>query len=224
MHPIGHVRTPYPDRFGVPRQAGLADAVESRIELDPEVVGAESLRGLETATHLWVVFLFHTSPPARSHLVRPPRLGGNRRLGVFATRSPFRPNPIGLSAVRLCGIEGLCLTVTGGDFVDGTPVLDLKPYLPYADRIEDARCDWAPTRPVARTVRFARAALTQLERRPDTASIRQLIEQTLCWDPRPAYHGARPAPRTYGMRIVDVDVRWSVKDDAVLVESIESLT
>jgi tRNA-Thr(GGU) m(6)t(6)A37 methyltransferase TsaA len=219
FEPIGTVRSPWPEKFGVPRQAGLAPAVTATIELDPARVPAEALRGLEATSHVWIVFVFHRSPPLEGATVRPPRLGGNQRLGVLATRSPVRPNPIGISAVRLLGIEGHRLRVAGPDLVDGTPVLDIKPYVPYADAIPEATCAWADRAPTPLPVCFSEDASATLASRPDADTLRDLIEQSLRWDPRPAYHDDDP-DRVYAARLDDVDVRWRVEGGGVVVVEI----
>lgn len=218
MERIGTLHSIYADKFGVPRQSGLAPDVECELKLDPARVPAEALRGLEQCSHLWVIFEFHLAGPARGATVRPPRLGGNERLGVLATRSPFRPNPIGLSAVRLLGVEGHTLRLAGGDFVDGTPVLDIKPYLPYADSLPDAECGWAPGPPAPLEVRMTARAAEQLEAHPEAQRLEQAIVQALRWDPRPAYQ--REKERSYAVRLLDVDVRWEVLDGVLSVLSI----
>ena len=155
MEAIGYIRTPFREKFGVPRQPGLATAAQGVLELAPPFDRPESLEGLEGFSHVWLLWRFHLAVRKSedwSPTVRPPRLGGNRRLGVFATRSPFRPNPLGLSAVRLLAVERrACRLVLGGvDLVDGTPVFDIKPYAPYTDSIPDAAGGFADASPEAR--------------------------------------------------------------------------
>jgi tRNA-Thr(GGU) m(6)t(6)A37 methyltransferase TsaA len=220
VSPIGVVRSPFTAKFGVPRQAGLVD-VRASIELDPEVVAPDALRGLDGVSHLWVLWLFHLHASASARAtVRPPRLGGNTRLGVLATRSPFRPNPIGLSAVRVLGIEGLRIDVLGLDAIDGTPVVDLKPYVPGVDAIADARVEWmedeAPPRPVV----FAAAAEQVLAAHPQADELRALIVAMLAVDPRPGYRRGSAATRVHGMQVLDVDVRFSIDDAGVTVHDI----
>lgn len=213
VQPIGVVRSPFQDKFGVPRQAGLAD-VPARIELDPERIPLEAVRGLEGATHIWVIFSFHAIAAGEiKSTVRPPRLGGNARLGVLATRSPYRPNRLGLSAVRLLNIRGHRLDISGTDMVDGTPVLDIKPYVAYADAIPQARLDWACMPPARVQVRFAPAVAAALASKPE---LRGLVEQVLSLDPRPAYHDA-DSTRTYGMVLHGHDVRFRVERGIVEV-------
>jgi tRNA-Thr(GGU) m(6)t(6)A37 methyltransferase TsaA len=218
LEPIGVLRTPFPTKFGVPRQARLAVS-RAVLELDPDRIPLEAVRGLEQASHVWIVFLFHAAIHApRRATVRPPRLGGNRRVGVFATRSPFRPNPIGLSAVRLLSIEGLRLNLEGGDFLDRTPVLDIKPYLPWADAIPEARLPWAQHPPVPLPVMFSAAADASLLHHRDPEGLRTLIASTLAHDPRPAYIAT--LRREHAVALADVDVRFCVDESGVTVTGI----
>jgi tRNA-Thr(GGU) m(6)t(6)A37 methyltransferase TsaA len=217
--PIGVVRSPFTAKFGVPRQAG-AVAVRASIELDASVVGREAVRGLEGVSHVWVLWLFHRHASARPRAtVRPPRLGGNARLGVLATRSSFRPNPIAMSAVRVVGIDGMRIDVVGLDAIDGTPVVDLKPYLPEVDAIADARVDWLEPEPPPRAVVFAPPAERALAEHPRGVE-RGLVLAMLGPDPRPGYRRGAESPRVHGMTVLDVDVRFSVATGAVLVHDI----
>jgi tRNA-Thr(GGU) m(6)t(6)A37 methyltransferase TsaA len=224
FQPIGTIHSCYGEKFGIPRQPGLVKSATATLELLPPYNTPDAVRGLADFSHLWIVFVFHQS--ARNEwkaTVRPPRLGGNERVGVFASRSNFRPNPIGLSAVELLGMEGTTLKLGGGDFLDGTPVLDIKPYLPYADRIPGATgafADAAPE-PVHR-VEFspeAEAAVHALENKQRPA-LRQLVCDLLGYNPRPAYQTADPT-RVFGTRIFDLEVRWRHSEETVLVVSIE---
>ena len=213
VEPIGVVKSPFQDKFGVPRQAGLAD-VPASIELDPARIPIEAVRGLEKATHIWVIFSFHAIPSGEIRTtVRPPRLGGNARLGVLATRSPYRPNRLGLSAVRLLKVRGHTLEISGADMVDGTPVLDIKPYVPYADAIPQARLDWACAPPTRSEVRFAPAVAAALASRPE---LRDLIQRALSLDPRPAYHDT-DSSRVYGVMLRGHDVRFQVEGGTIEV-------
>ena len=145
LRPIAHIETGFPEKFGIPRQSGVVKELRGRVVFGPEFRAREAFRGIEGFSHLWLLWGFSKNPPGKwSPTVRPPRLGGNRRVGVFASRSPFRPNPLGLSCVELCGVdyegpEGPVLLVKGADMADGTPIYDVKPYLPGADSIEGAR-------------------------------------------------------------------------------------
>ncbi|MBB3140989.1 tRNA (N6-threonylcarbamoyladenosine(37)-N6)-methyltransferase TrmO [Halomonas organivorans] len=210
LTPVGHIESDYPDKFGIPRQPGLADAARARLVLLSPFDDPLAVRGLEAFSHLWLTFVFHLSPERWTPLVRPPRLGGNAKVGVFASRSTHRPNRLGLSLVELENIDtrdGVCLTLRGADLVDGTPVLDIKPYLPWAEARPEARAGFAPAAPTALPVSLAPAAEAALCARPDGDSLRALIHQVLAQDPRPAYRkGAEE--RVYGVRLRDVDVRF----------------
>ncbi len=223
--PIGIVRSGFREKFGIPRQAGLAPAARATLELLPPYRVPATVRGLEGFSHVWLVFVFHGIPGGRWRpTVRPPRLGGNRRLGVFATRSTFRPNPIGLSAVKLERIttrQGrVILHLQGVDLLDGTPVLDIKPYLPYADRIPEATGGFAFDAPGSlAAVEFSPKAAAFCASWPH-GDLRELLIQLLRHDPRPAYQHFQHAPRSYGMRLFDCDVRWEMRDEVVYVTEI----
>ncbi|MCK2184756.1 tRNA (N6-threonylcarbamoyladenosine(37)-N6)-methyltransferase TrmO [Halomonas getboli] len=216
LTPIGRIESDYPDKFGIPRQPGLADAARASLVLTPPHDDPLTVRGLDAFSHLWVTFVFHLSPERWTPLVRPPRLGGNAKVGVFASRSTHRPNRLGLSLVELEGIDteggGVRLRLRGADLVDGTPVLDIKPYLPWAESRPEARAGFAPEAPTALPVRLNPLAEAALAARPDGASLRALIHQVLAQDPRPAYRkGAEE--RIYGVRLRDVDVRFRALED-----------
>ncbi|MDD3991883.1 MAG: tRNA (N6-threonylcarbamoyladenosine(37)-N6)-methyltransferase TrmO [Desulfobacterales bacterium] len=224
FHPIGCIHSGFPEKFGIPRQAGLVPEATAVLELFAPYGRAETLAGLETFSHLWVVFVFHAHLKRSWHpTVRPPRLGGNRRIGLFASRSAFRPNPIGMSAVRLAGIRQAGnraeIEIGGGDFLDGTPVLDIKPYLPYADAIAEATGGYAAAAPPRLPVAFSPEAEAAC-RRIDDGSLKDLIAGVLANDPRPAYDGKRDAKTVYGMRIRDLDVHWRVSEGRVTVVSV----
>lgn len=205
LAPIAVLRTPFAGKFGVPRQAGLVPAAEGRVEFLPAYAAPEFTRGLEAFSHLWLVTGFHLNPPwSGSAVVRPPRLGGNARVGVFASRSPNRPNGLGLSLVRLLGLESGALRVGGVDSADGTPVFDVKPYLPWAEAVPDARAEWAEGPPERReaegiVVPAELAALLGPER---LALVRELLRLEV----RPAYQAADE--RTYGMTVAGCNIRW----------------
>ncbi len=215
---IGIIHSCYTEKFGIPRQSGLVTAAPATLELHAPYDCPEALVELQGFSHIWVVFVFHQAIRDNwKPTVRPPRLGGNQRIGVFASRSPFRPNPIGMSAVMLEDIQcrnGHCqLKLRGGDFLDGTPVLDIKPYLPYADILPDARGGFAAQSPENEmTVVFDALATEQCEvwERTKYPGLRQLIEQVLQADPRPAYYVGRENKQSFGMCLYDVDVRWIV--------------
>ncbi|MGD8366611.1 MAG: tRNA (N6-threonylcarbamoyladenosine(37)-N6)-methyltransferase TrmO [Desulfobacterales bacterium] len=227
--PIGVVRSCFSEKFGVPRQSGLIPEATADIMVFPPYGAEASLRGLSCFSHIWIVFVFHLNADGRwSSTVRPPRLGGNRRMGVFATRSGFRPNPVGMSAVRLEKIDrtgdAYRLRVSGIDLVDGTPVLDIKPYLPYADRIEGAHGAYAGEAPPrSLSVTFSPEARGALERIDAVRRRRltSLIEAVLALDPRPAYRRS-DSGRVYGIAVDGIDVRWRVKGTRARVVSIRA--
>ncbi|UZJ43366.1 tRNA (N6-threonylcarbamoyladenosine(37)-N6)-methyltransferase TrmO [Marinimicrobium sp. C6131] len=217
--PIGIIRSPFVEKFGIPRQPGLAPAVRAQLELLPPYNDPQALAGLEQCSHLWLQFVFHRPPSDQWRpRVRPPRLGGNRSLGVFATRSPLRPNPIGLSVVKLEAVKQesgkLWLELSGIDLLDGTPVLDIKPYVPYTDSLPEAENRFADTAPEWVEVVFtpeAEAGCRALGGRTGEdweALVRQVLQQ----DPRPQYQKPDPA-RRYGMTLKDAEVRWFYQPD-----------
>ncbi|PMR70073.1 tRNA (N6-threonylcarbamoyladenosine(37)-N6)-methyltransferase TrmO [Halomonas heilongjiangensis] len=220
MTPIGVIESDYPDKFGIPRQPGLAPAARASLVLTPPYDDPLAVRGLDTFSHLWLSFVFHLSPAQAapedwSPLVRPPRLGGNARVGVFASRSTHRPNRLGLSLVELLEIDtrrGVRLVLGGCDLVSGTPILDIKPYLPWAEARPEARAGFAPEAPPLLPVTLAPEVETTLAERADGDSLRELIHQVLAQDPRPAYRNGAEE-RIYGVRLRDVDVRFRAEAD-----------
>ncbi|MCX2889888.1 tRNA (N6-threonylcarbamoyladenosine(37)-N6)-methyltransferase TrmO [Pseudomonas sp. DCB_BI] len=208
--PVGIVRSCFKEKFAIPRQPQLAPAARGVLELLPPFDQGDAVEGLEQVSHVWLLFLFHQALEDKPRLkVRPPRLGGNKSMGVFATRATHRPNGIGQSVVRLEGVEPGRLLLSGIDLLDGTPVLDIKPYVPYADSIPGASNQMASAAPAAIAVQWADSALPQAR---DHAlrlgePLVELIEQCLAQDPRPAYQ-TPPAERVYGVRFWDVQVRW----------------
>jgi tRNA-Thr(GGU) m(6)t(6)A37 methyltransferase TsaA len=228
MSPIGIVHSCFKEKFGIPRQPGLVAEAEGQIEIIPPYDQDEAFRELESFSHIWVLFQFHaTARSAWKPTVRPPRLGGNQRIGVFASRSTFRPNPIGLSVVKLNHIgrvKGkLMLSLGGIDLLEGTPVLDIKPYLPYVDAIPEAVAGYAQQSPEKIfTVQFSESAhltCVQMER-SDYPNLRQMIVSLLQLDPRPAYSSAQHSTegdREYGMRLHDFDLKWLVTAEVIMV-------
>ncbi len=228
--PIGVVHSCYREKFGIPRQPGLVPVAGS-IELYPGYAREEAFRGLENFSHIWVIFVFHQAMRDDwKPTVRPPRLGGNERMGVFASRSMFRPNPIGLSVVELAGIEytgtGVRLSIRGGDFLDGTPVLDIKPYLPYADALSGARGGYAQASPDAKLeIHFSPEAMAAIECYRGTlpeleASIRAILQ----YDPRPAYKaGGKSMQTEFAMRLYDFDLKWRVEGERVTVYALQEV-
>lgn len=219
---IGYLATPFQDKFGIPRQPRLATQALGELQLLPPFDRPESVRGLEAFSHVWLSFVFHQTQGEWNPTVRPPRLGGNKRVGVFASRSPFRPNPIGLSLVELVSIstvDGVVLTFRGVDLVNGTPILDIKPYIPFAESVPQAKSGFVDGPPPLLNVCFSPAAQTvcqkALTQYPDLSA---LIEQVLAQDPRPAY--AEDAQRLYGVRLYEFDVKWRCDGNTAIVETL----
>jgi len=230
--PIGVVRSCFKEKFGIPRQPGLVPEADAIVQLIPPFNRPETVRGLEGFSHIWVLFVFHHAAHVGGWkpMVRPPRLGGNRKVGVFASRSPFRPNAIGLSAVELAGIDCsgnlLQLRVRGVDMVDGTPVLDIKPYLPYADSHAGASGGYAEAAAQPqREVVFEGPARRYLNTLPphEQQRMAHLIRQLLQQDPAPAYLDTGSGKRCFGMRLYDLNIRWTVQRTRLRVTSIEQL-
>ncbi len=220
MKTIARIHSDFAGKFGVPRQSGLVEALEARVVFEPEYRNPAALRGLEGFSHIWLVWVFDQAVRAEwSPTVRPPRLGGNARLGVFATRSPFRPNPIALSAVTLAGMEetrewGTVLRVRGADLMDGTPILDIKPYLPYADCRPEAVEGFASA-PAGETL--AVECLPELwEKVPPQR--REALRAVLALDPRPRYQ--EDPERVYGFGFAGLEVRFSVEGGVLRVREI----
>ncbi len=215
FHPIGEIKSPFDEKFAVPRQPRLLKAGGARLVLKGEAAHPDCVRGLEAFSHLWLLFCFHEHlDKGWKPLVRPPRLGGNARVGVFASRSTFRPNPMGLSLVELKKVhadaKGTWLELGAVDLVDGTPVLDIKPYIPYADALPDARASYAAQAPqaplVVRWSPEARAQLAGLKGLPADFSL--LVEEVLAQDPRPAYQD--DPGRIYGVGLCGHNVRFQI--------------
>ena len=210
LNPIGYVHSCFKEKFAIPRQPLLAPAAQGCIELLPPYDQADAVAGLEDISHIWVIFLFHKTLESTPRLkVRPPRLGGNKSIGVFASRATHRPNGIGQSAVRLERVEAGRLWVSGIDLLDGTPVLDIKPYVPYADSLPIARNAIAEYAPKLIAVSWQASALEQAQAHMLRLQqpVVELVEQCLAQDPRPAYQQPTPE-RIYGVQFWDVQVRW----------------
>lgn len=242
--PIGVVRTAFAEKFGIPRQPGMVLEAKGVIELDKHPFFALAVDKLETFSHLWIVFVFHEHG-ARDWKpsIRPPRLGGRKKVGVLASRSPHRPNPIGLSAVKLDRIEstpkGVRIHVSGVDLLDGTPVLDLKPYIPFADSIPDANAGWA-AEPIEKfPVEFtekSRTALARHERRlrsekkDESIDLERMIVEMLELDPRPASQKRKMPPKVgsseglrFAFTLFDFDVKWEIREGSFAVLDLEDL-
>ena len=221
MEIIARIRSDFPTKFGIPRQSGLVEELRARVVFEPEYRNPDALRGLEDFSHIWLIWQFSQAVrEGWSPTVRPPRLGGNTRMGVFATRSPFRPNPIGLSCVRLVGMEkdpelGHVLVVAGADLMDGTPILDIKPYLPYADSHPEALGGF--TGNVGGKVLEVDFPPELLDQVPEDK--REALIGVLSRDPRPSYQ--HDPERVYGMAFAGLEVHFSVDGDVLHVRAVE---
>ncbi|MFK3773521.1 tRNA (N6-threonylcarbamoyladenosine(37)-N6)-methyltransferase TrmO [Pseudomonas sp. NPDC089406] len=218
VSPVGIVRSCFKEKFAIPRQPQLAPAARGVLELLPPFDQGDAVAGLEQVSHVWLLFLFHQALEDKPRLkVRPPRLGGNKSMGVFATRATHRPNGIGQSVVRLEGVEPGRLLLSGIDLLDGTPVLDIKPYVPYADSVADATNQMADGAPQPIAVHWSDSALPQAREHALRLGepLVELIEQCLAQDPRPAYQ-VPPPERVYGVRFWDVQVRWQYPQPDVI--------
>ncbi len=220
IRPIAHMRSDFPTKFGIPRQSGLASHLRSTIVFAPEFRNPDALRGLEGFSRLWLIWQFSESVRQDwSPTVRPPRLGGNARMGVFATRSPFRPNSLGLSCVELLGIEetgdcGTVIHVGGADLMDGTPIFDIKPYIPYSDAFPEAAGGFTDAADdFLLTVHFPEPLLALLPAEKQAAAI-----EVLSHDPRPSYQ--RSADRVYGLSFAGFDIRFKVAENILTVEEV----
>lgn len=234
LKPIGFIQSCYKEKFGIPRQPGLVTAAQAQLTLLPEFSQAAAFKGLEQFSHIWLIFQFHANPSLDwSNTVRPPRLGGNKRLGIFATRSMFRPNPLGLSVARLEGLEfsgqKTCLHLSATDLLDGTPIFDIKPYLPYADSLVAAQAGFAEQAPELRwKVVFTTQASLQCQQKSSqlNSNLELLIRQILAQDPRPSYRAAQEDARIYAMKLYDFDLQWHYKAEFIevigLVDLVES--
>lgn len=218
---IARIHTDFPTKFGIPRQSGLVDELTAHIVFEPEFRDPSALRGLDGYTHLWLLWHFsEVSQKGWSPTVRPPRLGGNTRMGVFATRSPFRPNPIGLSSVRLTGIDlhtaqGPVIQVAGADLMDGTPILDIKPYLPYVDCHCDATGGFSLQ---------SKGPVIQVNFPPELLALvpsnqQQALIAVLAQDPRPAYQN--DPTRVYGMDFAGLQIHFTADQDCLTVCRVE---
>jgi tRNA-Thr(GGU) m(6)t(6)A37 methyltransferase TsaA len=220
---IARMRSDFPTKFGIPRQSGLVSSLRSTIVFEPEYRNADALRGLEDFSHLWIIWQFSEAVRTEwSPTVRPPRLGGNTRMGVFATRSPFRPNNLGLSSVKILGLEqtehlGTVIHVAGADLMDGTPIFDIKPYIPYSDCHTDATGGFTDTAgDFLLKVEFPSPLLALLPEAKRESAI-----GVLSHDPRPSYQ--RKAGRVYGLSFAGFDIRFTVEDQLLTVQAVEAL-
>ena len=221
IRPIAHMRSDFPTKFGIPRQSGLVEELRSMVVFAPEYRNADALRGIEEYSHLWLIWQFSQAVrEGWSPTVRPPRLGGNTRMGVFATRSPFRPNNLGLSCVRLLEVRhtenhGTVLIVGGADLLDGTPIFDIKPYIPYSDSKPEATGGFTDrVGDFVLRVEFPPELLKKLPSGKQAAAI-----GVLSHDPRPSYQ--RKPGRVYGLNFAGFDIRFTVEDAVLAVQSVE---
>lgn len=230
MQVIGYIESPYKQKFAIPRQPGLIPEATGKLKLQAPYASETMIRGIEAFSHLWLVFVFHeTADKGWSPMVRPPRLGGNTRKGVFATRATFRPNPLGLSVVKLDGVEihngAVTLLISGIDLLDGTPILDIKPYLPYSDALADAQGGFADAAPETNmTVEFSAAAEQFCRQQSAYPKLQQLIEKVLKQDPRPPYKKQRESEQTYGMTLYNFNIKWTVNGEHNYVTEIIKLS
>ncbi|MFC1237325.1 tRNA (N6-threonylcarbamoyladenosine(37)-N6)-methyltransferase TrmO [Vibrio sp. F74] len=226
LEPIGIIHTPYKEKFAVPRQPRLAPSATARIQLSGQSNSPEAVRGIEQFSHIWLLFMFDQNLHAGwTPTVRPPRLGGNERVGVFSSRSPFRPNGIGMSAVELKGVkqeEGQIWIELGSvDLVDGTPIIDIKPYIPYSDSVFDANGGFAQTEPKLLKVVFSSLADQQIGFHANKEQVRAVINEVLSQDPRPAYKKNQIDSKEYAANLFDLNVKFKVNDELVIVTAIE---
>lgn len=226
IDPIAVIESPYQEKFAVPRQPRLVPSARARVKLLGEINCPEAVRGIEQFSHLWLLFLFDQNLQAGwKPTVRPPRLGGNERIGVLASRSTFRPNGIGMSAVALRGVskqgDQIYLDLGSVDLVNGTPIIDIKPYIPYADAIADAQGGYAEAEPELAQVTFSPAALEMLHRSPHGVEQQAVIHEVLAQDPRPAYKKNKPDMKEYAVNLYDLNVKFTVNGNLVTVTAIE---
>ena len=217
---IARIRSDFPEKFGIPRQSGIVDELRAKIVFEPQYRNPDAIRGIEGFSHLWLIWQFSENLRSDwSPTVRPPRLGGNTRMGVFATRSPFRPNGLGLSCVRLLGVEkdeklGHVLIVAGADLMDGTPIFDIKPYIPYADCHSEATDGFAPDPGKKLCVEFCGDTLAAV---PEDK--RSALRGVLSADPRPSYQ--KDASRVYNLDFAGLSVKFSVDGETLFVREVK---
>ena len=214
IKPVAHFRSPFKEKFGIPRQSSIVEEIHGYVELDRDFRREEALRGLEDFDYVWLIWEFNLNPSSASSLmVRPPRLGGNEKIGVFASRSPFRPNSLALSSVKICGVDyqrGI-IEVSGADLADGTPIYDIKPYVPYADCHEGARGGFTDSHAIRRLQVDIPPAVVGHFSETQLAALRK----TLALDPRPHYQN--DPQKVYGMPFEGRDIHFKVEDDRLTV-------
>jgi tRNA-Thr(GGU) m(6)t(6)A37 methyltransferase TsaA len=221
--PIGHILTPFSQKFAIPRQGLSLSPAKGTIVFTDDIDVKQASDGIEAFSHLWILFLFHENlAQGFKAKVRPPRLGGNKKVGVFASRSSFRPNGIGMSLVRNLGMKDKQLLVDGVDLLDKTPIIDIKPYLPYADAVSEAYAGYADDKPInTLAVKFSASALQQLDSFQEKYSdLSALIRDVLAQDPRPSYKSNKQDNKVYFIRLYNLDIKWLVEGNTALVTEI----
>lgn len=235
--PIGTIRTCFTEKFGVPRQSMMVSAARGILKLNPDPGYRVALNHLEQFSHVWIIFAFHKhAEMGWRPTIRPPRVEAPRRVGVFASRSPHRPNPIGLSALKLESIDrdapgGIEIHLSGVDILDGTPVLDIKPYLPFADHIPEAKSGWADAKVKQYSVEFSAESLAALAAcQQELPHLKALISQVLEWDPRPVsqrrampIESLKTQGKTFGLRLLDFEIQWCVLEKGIHVIDLRPL-
>jgi tRNA-Thr(GGU) m(6)t(6)A37 methyltransferase TsaA len=220
IKPIGYIETPFQQKFAIPRQGNNLSIARGTIHFEPHVNAEQALQGIEEFSHVWVLFLFHQNlAQGYKDMVRPPRLGGNKKVGVFASRSSFRPNGIGMSVMQNLGIDNKTLKVGGVDLLNNTPIIDIKPYLPYADIQENAHAGFAEDKPPAiLTITYSQNAQSTLSKMQGQYSdLITLLESILSQDPRPAYKKQSDDDKIYHVSLYDLDIAWQIVDKGILV-------
>lgn len=227
LTPVGHIQSPFKEKFAIPRQPGLAPSAIASIVLENDANNPDTVRGIEQFSHLWVLFLFDQNlDQGWTPTVRPPRLGGNERIGVFASRATFRPNGIGMSVVPLKGVRKeagkVVIDIGSCDLVDGTPVIDIKPYIPYSDAVSNATGGYAAEPPQTLDVCFGTQPLACLAKDKDGQNKQQVIAEVLAQDPRPAYKKGKADSKEYAVHLFDLNVKFTVDEPVITVTAIEA--
>lgn len=231
LEPIGQLVSPFTEKFGIPRQANLIESAYAEIELYTPYNNPDAALGLESFSHIWLIFGFHLNYQEKWRpMIRPPRMGGNKKIGVFASRSPFRPNKLGQSLVKLHRItkenNQAKLIISCPDLLNGTPIYDIKPYIHYADSADDSRCAYAQEQP---TKKLNIEALALYEENLKTVAeeypehLNELIKDVIAYDPRPAYKQGRNDDKTYVVRVYDLDISFVVQNDTAVLQSLEKI-
>jgi tRNA-Thr(GGU) m(6)t(6)A37 methyltransferase TsaA len=218
LTPIGHIETPFTQKLGIPRQPGLAPSIKGKVILNKEFAREDTLREISSFSHLWLFYWCHKSDSWRE-TIRPPRLGGKKKIGVFATRSPHRPNPIGLSVVKLDKVDAdNNLHISGLDILDGTPLFDIKPYLPMWDSLEHANNGWIDQTKSLEPMIVCFNLITPEQMMDLGEERKKALEETLCWDPRPAY--TKDENRAFIHQVYDLEVTWKWTAEKIVVLSL----